>query len=219
MKTIATLLVCIIGISAFAENEKYYEAMGKALESFGNSTTVEDFTKAANQFKMIANVENEEWLPLYYNAQCYILIAFKKELPATDRDNYLDMAQESIDKAINIDDKESEIYALQSMLYTARLVIDPMNRGRKMMGASGSAIKKALNLNPNNPRAQYLLLSNEVGQAQFFGKDTAPFCERINELHKKWDQLNEVPKLYPTWGKKQVEGMAKNCQSKIKDEN
>jgi hypothetical protein len=98
------------------------------------------------------------------------------------------------------------------MLHTARLVIDPMSRGQRMMAASGKAIGQSLAINPKNPRAQYLLLSNEVGQAQFFGKDPSEYCERINTLLVNWDDLNQSAEFYPKWGKDEVAGLAENCK-------
>ena len=139
-------------------------------------------------------------------------MGFNTDVEADERDSYLDLAQNSINDAMEISENESEIFALQSMLHTARLVIDPMSRGQKMMGASGKAIGQSLALDPKNPRAQYLLLSNEVGQAQFFGKDPAEYCERINALLAIWDDLNQSPEFYPKWGKDQITNMANNCK-------
>jgi hypothetical protein len=214
MKTIFTLLVATtISLTAFANSsDAYKKAMGKALSEMKTSRTVDELTNTANQFQRIAKASQDEWLPLYYHAQCYVLMGFNTDREADERDGYLDLAQNSIDEAMEVSSNESEIYALQSMLHTARLVIDPMSRGQKMMGASGKAIGQSLALDPKNPRAQYLLLSNEVGQAQFFGKDPAEYCGRINTLNTNWDDLNQSPEFYPKWGKGQISDMANNCK-------
>lgn len=214
MKTILTLLLgTIVSLTAFALNsDAYKKAMGRALAEMSTSRSIEELTNTANQFQRIAKSADGEWLPLYYHAQCYVLMGFNSDRDAEERDKYLDLAQNSLDDALKIAPNESEIYAMQSMLHTARLVIDPMSRGQKMMGASGQAIGKSLALNPKNPRAQYLMLSNEVGQAQFFGKDPAEYCESINALNTIWDELNQSPEFYPKWGKNQIEGMAENCK-------
>ena len=210
MRTITTILLALVFTTAQADG--YKEAMQQALQSFAECQTVSDYNQAANTFQRIANAEAEEWLPLYYHAHCYILMGFRPNEGADKQDAYLDVAQKSIDKMLEINANESEIYTLQSLLHTARLVIDPMNRGQKMMVASGQAISKALALNPENPRAQYMLLSNEVGTAQFFGKDVSEYCDRINQLYANWDSMNQMPELYPSWGKGQVAGLKKNCQ-------
>lgn len=214
MKTISTLLMAtVISLTAFATNsDAYKKAMGKALAEMQKSSSIEELTNTANQFQRIAKAADQEWLPLYYHAQCYVLMGFNTDKEVDERDGYLDLAQNSIDDALKLAPNQSELFALQSMLHTARLVIDPMSRGQKMMAASGKAIGQSLAINPKNPRAQYLLLSNEVGQAQFFGKDPLEYCERIHALQANWDDLNVSPEFYPKWGKEEIVSMANNCK-------
>jgi len=214
MKTISTLLMAtVISLTAFATNsDAYKKAMGKALAEMQKSSSIEELTNTANQFQRIAKAADQEWLPLYYHAQCYVLMGFNTNKEVDERDGYLDLAQNSIDDALKLAPNQSELFALQSMLHTARLVIDPMSRGQKMMAASGKAIGQSLAINPKNPRAQYLLLSNEVGQAQFFGKDPLEYCERIHALQANWDDLNVSPEFYPKWGKEEIVSMANNCK-------
>ena len=214
MKTISTLLMAtVISLTAFATNsDAYKKAMGKALAEMQKSSSIEELTNTANQFQRIAKAADQEWLPLYYHAQCYVLMGFNTNKEVDERDGYLDLAQNSIDDALKLAPNQSELFALQSMLHTARLVIDPMSRGQKMMAASGKAIGQSLAINPKNPRAQYLLLSNEVGQAQFFGKDPLEYCERIHALQVNWDDLNQSAEFYPKWGKEEIVSMANNCK-------
>jgi hypothetical protein len=214
MKTIATFLtVMVFTFSALAEgNSAYEKAMGDALKQMKTSRTIDELTNVANQFQRISGAAESEWLPLYYHAQCYVLMGFNTSVEAKKRDEYLNVAQNSIDAALFLNKNESELYALQSLLHTARMVVDPMSRGQQMMGLSGKAIGQALAINPNNPRAQYLQLSNEVGQAQFFGKDISEYCPRINSLKENWDTLETGGEFYPKWGKNEIEQMAKSCQ-------
>ena len=211
MRTITTLIAACMLMASNVQADGYQQAMTDALVSFSKCKTVKDYTTVANTFKRISNAEKDEWLPLYYHAQCYILMGFRQSEGAEKQDAHLDEAQRSIDEMLALNDQESEVYALQSLLHTARLVIDPMNRGQQMMAASGKAIEQALALNPENPRAQYMLLSNEVGMAQFFGKDVTDYCERIIALYGNWDKLNESPAFYPSWGKNEVAGLLENC--------
>lgn len=158
---------------------------------------------------------NEEWLPKYYHAQCYILMSFMdRKADAATKDAYIDQAETSINSMIEIQPENSEVYALQSFMNTARLVIDPMTRGQEFSIKSATSVKKSLSFNPTNPRALYLQLSNEVGAAQFFGKDVSIYCDRINALLENWDEFNKSEPMHPQWGKNQVIGMAANCTPK-----
>ena len=209
MKTIATLLLALT-LSGTHANE-FKTAMTQSLEQMEKARSSSEVLEAANGFIRIARVAKTEWLPRYYAAQCYIRLGFNTSLSPAERDEYLDIAQGLIDETHELKADLSEVYALQAMLHTARLVIDPMSRGQQMMIKSGQAIGQSLALNPNNPRAAYLQLSNEVGQAKFFGQDPSTFCPRIKGLLANWDELNDVPELYPSWGKEDVEGLSKIC--------
>ncbi len=209
MKTIATILFAITLSMAFAG--EYETAMKQSIEQMQKARSSTEVLESANSFMRIARVADTEWLPRYYAAQCYIRLGFNSSLKPAERDEYLDIAQGFIDETLKLKADLSEVYALQAMLYTSRLVIDPMSRGQQMMIKSSQAIGQSLALNPNNPRATYLQLSNEVGQANFFGKDVTTFCPRIKGLLANWDELNQVKDLHPAWGKEEVEELSKIC--------
>ncbi len=215
MKAIITLIIILISFHSFGRNSGYTEAMELGLIQLNNSKSAVDLKNTANTFNRISNTANQEWLPIYYEAQCYILMSFRVSDKAI-KDEYLDIAESRINEILTLQPKNDEAFALQSFMYTARLVIDPMTRGREFSIKSMSSIKTALAFNPNNPRARYLQLSNEVGTANFFGEDPSKYCENILNLLENWDELNTVKDLHPLWGKFQVKGLAENCQTELK---
>ena len=186
--------------------------MVSALNQFKASKSLSDFQNTANTFNRISSAANTEWLPSYYQAQCYIYMSFMDK-DAGNKDAYLDLAESSINHILALTPNNSEAFALQSFMYTGRLVVDPMTRGKEYTMLSMSAIKKSLAINPTNPRALYLELSNEVGMASFFGTDKSVYCDRINALLENWDSYNQVADMHPSWGKGQVEGLTSNCQT------
>ena len=215
MKTITFTLALFISLISFAGNNGYNEAMETALNQYKASKSVADFQNTANTFQRISGMAKEEWLPEYYHAQCYILMSFMDaKADAATKDGYIDQAEKSINSMLEKQPQNSEVYALQSFMYTARLVVDPMTRGQEFSIKSATSVKKSLAFNPKNPRALYLQLSNEVGTAQFFGKDVSVYCDRINALLENWDEYNKSEPMHPVWGKNQVIGMAANCTSK-----
>ncbi|NND94622.1 MAG: hypothetical protein HKN45_07115 [Flavobacteriales bacterium] len=212
MKNVITILFLFLFSVANASGEKFQQAMGKTLAGYADCQSEEDFEMLSMKFKRIADAEPEEWLPLYYQAHCLIIANFNSKSEAIDRDMNLDQAQEAIDKMIVLVPDESEVMALQGMLYTSRLVIDPQNRGQEFGGKSAMAIGKALGMNPNNPRAHYLNLSNEMGTANFFGQDPSTVCDKAKVLLEKWDDMNLVESaIHPNWGKGQLQGIANAC--------
>ncbi len=205
MKTLTLIIsFALISTITMATSAKFQMAMGKNLGKYAQCKTIEDYQTLANNFEVLAKAEPQEWLPLYYQAHCYILISFNIE--GIDlKDPLLDKAELLINKMIEMKPNESEIYALQGFFYTARLVIDPQTRGQQYSMLSNQALSKALSLNSNNPRAKYMLIQNELGTAQFFNSDTAPIYAKANEVFKQWDNYTPKSKIHPNWGKDQLE--------------
>jgi len=204
----ATVLIATV---AMGQNEKYYQKMGETLGKFASASSVEDFQDLANQFGVIAKVETNEWLPLYYEAHCYILMGFTGQLEPAIQDSYLDKALASIDKMLAIAHEEAEVYVMKAFYHTGYLVVNPPARAMGTSPLIHAAIGKALALEPTNPRAIFLRISNEMGTAAFFGDDTAPFCEEAIQLLKTWENYKLKSPIHPSWGKEETEGIVNNC--------
>lgn len=210
-RIIFSLTLILTGFVATAQNAQYYKAMGAALSQFPTCKTVADYQALSNRFDMIANAEKGQWLPRYYQAQCYILMSFA-EKDVAKKDGYLDEAEKIVNQLIKTEPKEAEVYVLQSFYYTARLVVNPAERGQQFSQLSGQAIGKALALEPNNPRAKMMKIQMDMGTARFFGTDPKVYCSAAKKLLAHWDQYQPKSPLYPNWGKRQLENIVKGCQ-------
>jgi len=211
-KVILSIAVVLVSLASMAQKSEFYKTMGETLGQFAACKNVADFQALGNKFQMIANVEKGEWLPLYYHAHCYILMSFLEPTNATKKDSYLDVAEKSITKLIEMVPNESEVYALQSFYYIGRLVVNPMERGQEFSGLSGQAVAKSLALDANNPRAKMIKLQGDIGSAPYMGLDPKSFCPQAKELLAAWDNFKPKSPIYPSWGKDQVEGIVKGCQ-------
>jgi hypothetical protein len=213
MKTILISITFILStLTGMTQSNQFVAAMGESLGQYANCKSIEDFQALGNKFGLIANAEKAEWLPLYYQAHCYIIMSFMEPTDAEKKDSYLDVAEKSLAKMIELAPNEAEVYALQSMFYSARLVVSPMERGQKFGALSGQAVGKALGLEANNPRAKFIKLRNDMGSAQFFGKDPKEYCPQASELFASWDSYKVKSPLYPTWGKDQVAEIVTECK-------
>ncbi|MCF8365805.1 MAG: hypothetical protein K9H16_08490 [Bacteroidales bacterium] len=210
-KTTLIITAIFIAATSFAGGVKYQKAMGEALAGFGTAESVEDYQNLSNKFMMIAQAEKNEWLPYYYHAQCYILMSFDNNETPEKKDQYLDVAEQSLDKMMELAHGESEVYVMQGLLYTARLVIDPMTRGQKYSSLSAQAVGTALGIEPENPRARYMQIANEMGTAAFFGNDVTETCEKASALYAVWDDYKIKSKIHPQWGKGQLTDLIKKC--------
>jgi hypothetical protein len=213
MKTIIISIALVLAaFTGRSQSKEFAGAMGEALGQYAGCKSITDFQALGNRFSLIANAEKTEWLPYYYHAHCYIIMSFMEPSDAVKKDAYLDEAEKSITKMIELAPKEPEVYALQSMFYTARLVVNPMERGQKYSGLSAQAVGMALGLDANNPRAKFIKLRNDMGSAQFFGKDPKEYCPQVNDLLANWDSYKVKSPLYPSWGKEQVAEIVAECK-------
>lgn len=211
-KTILSIAILLTALSGMSQSKEFDTAMGESLSQYAKCKTIDDYQVLGNRFSVIANAEKTEWLPLYYHAQCYILMSFMEQSDAVKKDGYLDIAERSIIKMVELAPKESEVYTLQSMLYSARLMVNPMERGQEFGGLAAQTIGTALELDGNNPRAKLMKLNIDMGTAQFFGKDQKEFCPQASELLANWDNYKVKSPLYPDWGKNQVAGIVAGCK-------
>jgi len=211
-KTMLIAIAMVITTIITAGNPNYYKAMGEALGGFATCENVDDYQALGNKFMVIANAENEEWLPLYYHAQCYILMSFEENSNPEKKDEYLDVAEGSIKKMLEMAPREPEVYVLQGLYYTGRLVVNPMERGQEYSQLSGQSVGRALNMEPENPRAKYMKIANDRGTAQFFGNDVSVYCDQAKSLYETWDDYKAKSPIHPRWGKDQVAAIVKSCK-------
>lgn len=211
-KIILSIAVVLVSLVSMAQKPEYFQAMGETLGQFATCKSVDDFQALGNKFEMIANVEKGEWLPLYYHAQCYILMSFMEPTDGAKKDSYLDVAEKSVTKIIEMAPGEAEVFALQAFYLTGRLVVNPMERGQEYSGLTAQANAKALSIDPANPRAKMMKLQMDMGSAPYMGLDPKSFCPQAKELLASWDNFKPKSSLYPNWGKDQVEGIVKGCQ-------
>jgi hypothetical protein len=213
MKTfLITLIINLIVITGFSQKPEYYKAMGESLGQYANCKTPEDFQALGNRFSMIANNEKEEWLPLYYHAHCYIIMSFMEPSDVKKKDTYLDVAEKSVKQLETMVPGEAEVFALQAMLYTARLVVNPMERGQQYSMLVAQSLGRASALDPSNPRAKLLKIQNSMGSANHFGKDPKEFCGQATDLLAGWETYIPKSQLHPAWGKDQAEELVKSCK-------
>lgn len=210
--TLITLALMLVSFAGNSQKNEYYQAMGESLGQYANCRSVDDFQALGNKFSLIAGNEKEEWLPLYYHAHCYIIMSFMEPSDGAKKDAYLDVAEKSINQIVKMAPGEADVFALQAMFYTGRLVVNPMERGQQYSMLSGQAVGRALGIDPMNPRARLIKLQNEMGTAKFYGKDPAEYCGQAKELIAGWDTFKPKSQLHPAWGKDQAMELVRSCQ-------
>ena len=210
-KTIVFTTALFMATLLMAGNDKYFEKMGKTLAEFTDCESVEGYQALANKFQTIGRVEKDEWLPRYYEAHCYILMSFQNGISAADRDLYLGEAEPLVEEVITMAPRDPEALTLQTLWYTGKLVVNPPARSRKLQPLIAHSLAEAFSIEPGHPRALFMRISNNIGNAAFFGNDTTPYCKEARELLANWDKYQVPSPIHPNWGKKDVEGIVERC--------
>jgi hypothetical protein len=208
-KSILIIAALTITLISGAQNKKFISGMKKALTQFDSVKKNEQYQGIANDFERIANAEKKEWLPNYYAGMSYIMLAFEA---APDKiDGYCDKADQFLKVADSLSPNNSEIYVLKSMVASARISVNPMQRGMMYGMQSGNMIEKAIALNSKNPRAYLQKGTSAFYTPEMYGggkKLAKPDIQKASDNFKTFQPESEI---HPNWGKKRAEQLLGEC--------
>ncbi|MCU0467998.1 MAG: hypothetical protein MUF58_05300 [Arcicella sp.] len=194
------------------DNGRFMQTMGTTLAELGQAKDASALQEVANKFERIANTETAEWLPNYYAALSYTLIAMKQQ-DGTNIDKYLDKADVFIEKMgkqnVNTPD---EVEVLKAQVYMMRISVDGQARWMKFGSAFEGAVAKAKDINPENPRAYALKAQMVFYTPAQFGGGAEKACPEIQTAIQKFANFKPTSPIAPTWGAEQINGLAKACK-------
>ncbi|GAB2766328.1 hypothetical protein GCM10027275_05140 [Rhabdobacter roseus] len=217
MKNLLLLaVVALLALTpAFAQNEKYLQAMTAALQTFQQQTSGEPDAAAmqelANRFERIGAAEPNEWLPRYYAAYAYGTLGFSGDNLRT-KDQYLDKADALLKEAERIPSQQAdELAVMKAYITQARLAADPMSRWQTYGAQFGEYLAIAKKSNANNPRIYYLEGTNLFYTPEEYGggkKAAKPLFEKAME---KYAHFQPASTLHPQWGKEHTRWFMEQC--------
>jgi hypothetical protein len=215
MKTLFFSLAFVLAISASShatENERFMQAMGETIAQMGQAKDVGTLQEAANKFERIANSETTEWLPNYYAALSYTLLAMRQQ-EASKIDLMLDKADTFIEKL----EKQTtatadEVEVLKAQVAMMRVAVDGPARWAKYGAIFEAAIAKAKGINAQNPRAYALKAMMIFNTPVQFGGGADKACPEIEVATQKFANFKPASAIAPNWGVEQVEQMKKACK-------
>lgn len=212
-KTILLFLLLTVSVFVNGQDPKYMKAMEKNVTMIDSSQDPLTITTAGNAFERIAVANPKEWLPLYYQAFCSVVSSMRQDSPSKI-DEMLDKAEALINKADELSPNNSEIVVVQSWITSMKIGVDPMTRGQKLGPAAAALSEKAIQLNPENPRAHFLKGSSLFYRPEQWGggKDKAlPVLETAMEKFKAAKNENAI---VPHWGEKNTAELIEKCKVK-----
>lgn len=197
---------------SFTTPSKYEEAMKENIEKIYEAHDVDAYQQVINNFDRIAQMENDKWEPLYYASFGYVMMATQTQEPKV-KDQYLDLALQKVKAGLALNENEDELIAMEGFIHMIRVTVDPATRGQQYSGLSMQALNKAVAIDPENPRALYLLGQMELGTARFFGSDTSSACEKLQRSIDLFENNDPESAIAPAWGHQSALAAAKACDS------
>ena len=207
MKT--NLIILFLAVTSTVYSSKYEEVMQTNIDKMYELTSSVELQALANQFERIGNAEQDQWLPAYYSAYCFVCSTFFDNMDADDIHKQLDKAQNVIDQLLKKNSNESEIYALQAFVYQLR--ITDMSKGAKYSRKAAETISVAEKLNPENPRVYYLRGSNTYHTPKFFGGGADKAKPDLEKAAKMFATTRPTSKLLPNWGRAHNNQLLSHC--------
>jgi len=212
MKKMFFSLALFASATVMAQSDKFTQAMKKNLTQFDSAKSTADYNALSASFERIGDAEKTQWLPYYFAALALTTPGWTDQ--GIDKDANADKINALCTKAEALaanDADKSEILAVRNMAATQQMMVDPQSRWMSYGQQAGDYLKKAMELNPNNPRLYYLQGMSVFGTPEQFGggKDKAkPILQKAVDLYK-----TDQPKpMYPHWGQKQAEDELAQCQ-------
>jgi tetratricopeptide (TPR) repeat protein len=206
MKHVITIAILLCSIVASAQSN-YEKGMQKAFDLWSQNKPEE----AVHMFERIASAETDNWLPPYWAAQINIVTSFgekdEEKLAAK-----LKKAQNLLNDATAISKNNPEIMVLQAMLHTAWIASDGATYGMTLSPKVVELYTKAEALAPNNPRVVASKAEWNIGSAQYFGQDIAPFCKDLKRALELFANFKAETQFHPQWGKDRVEVLLESCK-------
>lgn len=211
MKHILITLMIAGGITtaAQAQSEQYNEAMQaqvSLLDSAVTYTSPAAVQQVANTFERIAAAEQTQWLPYYYAAYCHINAAYMTK-DKEKIDELADKALLNAEKAQTLKGENSEIKCILSMILSARIGVDPMNRGAKLGPQSGQLLEEAKKLDPENPRVYMLMGQALVYTPEAFGGSKVKGKQLLEQSVEKFGTFKPETPIAPHWGLEYTKGV------------
>ena len=211
-KLLLLTAVSFLVTGAFAQSEKYQASLKANIAaidtSFKNPANLLDL---ANKFERIAIAEKTQWLAYYYAALCQVNYTYMEQ-DKGKIDAIADKATELIDKADALQPNNSEISCIKSMIASAHMMVNPMQRFMEYGPEAQSHIDAAMQQDPTNPRPEYLKGQGLKYTPEQFGGGCATAKPVLQSSLTKYSTFKLASEIHPNWGKPRVEMLISECK-------
>lgn len=205
-KLLLSFALSLISLTAFAQTT-YEKAMADKIAKIETVKTADEFHALSNDFIRIAEKEKGKWLPNYYAALAQIQKGrtLMREGKMDQLDVAADAAQKHVDLAMAADANNSEIYLLQKMIYSLKMIVNPMERYMTFGMKADDMLKKAESLNPQNPRVALIKAEDMYFTPAQYGGSEIKGIELFKAALAKYKSFKPKTAFDPNWGQTEAE--------------
>lgn len=205
------LLMCKHSSAQSAYSDKFLQAMKRNIAMIDSSNTnPAGMLSLSNTFERIALAEKNQWLAYYYAAMCQINYCFTVE-DKSATDPIADKAEQLVNVADSLSPQNSELSCLRSMIATARLMVNPMQRYMQYGQLSEKQISLAIAQDTTNPRPLFLRAQSIRYRPEQFGGGCKPSIPLFQAAMEKFNAFKPASELHPNWGKSFAEKTLQEC--------
>lgn len=204
-KQILSFTLVLFSLLSFAQTT-YEKVMKEKIAKIEKVQTAEEYQTLANDFQRIADKEKGKWQPNYYVAFSYIQKGrvMMRENKVQGLDEIADQAQKYVDEAQNVE-KNAEIMLLQKMIYSLKMMVNPMERYMTFGTKATEQLAMAEKTDPNNPRIILIKAEDIYFTPEQYGGSKEKGMELFKKALEKFNSYQTKTDLDPNWGKSEAE--------------
>jgi len=201
-----TRYILLIAVSALmyaqAGAQDMNAALMKTFTAFDSTRDATQKTAQANKLGLIAKKWKDEWAPHYYYAYAKAQMTFMMPEDEMDqKDALLDEAEAELDEAVSLLGKDnSETYVIRAMMAQARMAVDGKNRWQKYGKLFEENLRKAKELNEENPRIYYMKGTATYYTPKAFGGGGKNALKYFEKAKPMFEQEAKEDMTKPFWG-------------------
>jgi hypothetical protein len=207
-KTLLFAVLLFSTTAVFSQSEKYMKAMQQWVPAVDTTHSPDALLQLANTFQRIADAEKTQWLPYYYAALCQVNWAYMTigETPSTAVvDPVAEKASTLLGKAQSLTAENSELLCLKKMIASLRMWADPMGRYMTDGATAVDALKKAKEMDADNPRVYMLEGQDKFYTPEQFGGSKTEAKALFETAMKKFEIHQPASPIHPSWGRSNVQ--------------
>lgn len=160
---------------------------------------------ARAQFERLLNIDSTSFLCHYYIAYAdYRLASFYHAQPDNDKiEKVAEDAIEHLKKALELNPDFADGHAMLSSMYGEIIAVSPW-KGIFYGSKAGSAMDKALELEPDNPRAYLMDGTGKYFTPSLFGGGAENAKKSLQKAVECFKTYKPKSELYPDWGERET---------------